>query len=327
MSKNPFGATFSGPAVVSAWDAKEHGARFTAGRLSALRWAGADLRPGGGRAFSLGRTYISCVLLVVSDNGSQPGYIAIARKAFESGWWLEARSFSRWEAWVDLIQMAGWHKRTWMLPGGAEIELGRGETPPISLSFLAKRWGWTIKQGRGFIHIAISNLQIRAHQKTQQGHTYILVNYNRYQPGGHSEGHTEGHGEGTVRAQRGHENEEGKEGKAGKQTKPPRSRASSKTPTNNKPNLGSTWLTPYLDEWKNIYGGDLPPKRAAAGLGPLHTQHGDAEVLPRWQYYLEQHRDKPGIATPQGFAQTYGSWEPRAEPMSQYSIDPDTVER
>ena len=91
----------------------------------------------------------------------------------------------------------------------------------------------------------------------------------------------------------------------------------------------TTWLTPYLDVWEQVYGGELPPKRAAAGLGPLHTKHGDSEVLPRWRYYLEQHQDKPGIATPQGFSQTYGKWEPKStsEPMSLFSIDPDSVER
>ena len=75
-----------------------------------------------------------------------------------------------------------------------------------------------------------------------------------------------------------------------------------------------TWLTPYLDAWKATYGGALPPKRAVAALGPLHTQHGDAVVLPRWNAYLRQ--TDAQFAAPQRFAQTFGRWDPAKEPMS-----------
>lgn len=70
----------------------------------------------------------------------------------------------------------------------------------------------------------------------------------------------------------------------------------------------ATWLTPYLEAWKRTFGGDLSPKRAAGALGALRTQHGDDEVLGRWEMYLRENAHKPEFANPQTFARTFGSW-------------------
>lgn len=263
----------------------------------------------------------------MTDNAGRLPYIALARKMFESyHLWLEPRVFSRWEAWVDLIQEASWHRRQWAIPGGL-IELVRGETIPLSRSHLAKRWGWSENKVWRFLRLLKNERQIQTGKETAKGTTYLLLNYDRYQGSQTGRGTTED----TVRRRPVDgpqtETEAGKAGKAGKAVKTSRSRAPQKS-TNEKGTPGKpTWLTPYLDDWQEVYGGELPPKRAAAALGPLHTKYGDDEVLPRWRFYLEQHRDKPGIATPQGFAQTYGSWEPREEPMSAYSTDENDLFR
>jgi len=109
------------------------------------------------------------------------GYIRIARKSFAAGFWTESRVFSRWEAWVDLIQMAGFRDRKWMLPDGRDLFLARAETPPISIRFLAKRWGWSKQRADSFVRVLRRNGQIVGQQKPHQGYTYLIVNYDTYQ--------------------------------------------------------------------------------------------------------------------------------------------------
>lgn len=68
-----------------------------------------------------------------------------------------------------------------------------------------------------------------------------------------------------------------------------------------------TWLTPFGDDWRERYGGELSYKQAAAALAPLVKQHTADRVRERWRNYLAS--TGPGFASPQKFAQTFGSWE------------------
>ena len=85
-----------------------------------------------------------------------------------------------------------------------------------------------------------------------------------------------------------------------------------------------TWLTPYWDAWTDAYGGEPNGGILAKALEPLHDKHGEAVVLPRWRYFLNE--TPAGFVNPHRFASTFGSWEPQQEPMSQYSIDSSQVE-
>lgn len=85
-----------------------------------------------------------------------------------------------------------------------------------------------------------------------------------------------------------------------------------------------TWLTPYWDAWIDAYDGKPNGGVLAKALKALHDEHGEAVVLPRWRYFLSE--TPAGFVNPHKFASTFGSWEPRQELMSQYSIDPSQVE-
>lgn len=120
-------------------------------------------------------------------------HVKIARKAYETDlFWNEPRTFSRWEAWEDLIQEASWKPRTWTMSRGRVLKLQRGETIPLSHSLLATRWNWTVKQVRCFLDLVIEEGRLRAVQRTRKGHTYLLVNYEHYQGGGQSQGIDQG---------------------------------------------------------------------------------------------------------------------------------------
>lgn len=142
------------------------------------------------------------------------GFVKLARRAFSKAhgdrWWLEPRTFSKWEAWIDVIQLAQFQAYTYQTEHGP-IALDRGEFI-ASLRFLAERWKWSVKQVRGFVEQAARIDRIRAQRKTQAGTVYVVVNYETYQGEGQAEGTPTVTPEGTPRAQQGHKNKKVKKG-------------------------------------------------------------------------------------------------------------------
>lgn len=118
------------------------------------------------------------------------GHVKISRKAYASDpFWSEAREFSRWEAWEWMIQAAAWkpYKKVTRRAGVVAIE--RGETPPLAERFLADTWGWASKnRARRFLEQLQEMGRIRTGQRTAEGTTYHLVNYDTYQGGGVADG-------------------------------------------------------------------------------------------------------------------------------------------
>ncbi len=70
-----------------------------------------------------------------------------------------------------------------------------------------------------------------------------------------------------------------------------------------------TWLKPYVEAWEGEFGGTPVFGPMMKALGPLHTEHGTAEVLARWRKYLRA--ADPMFASPSRFAQTFGAWKPK----------------
>lgn len=101
--------------------------------------------------------------------------------------WSEPRSFSKAEAWIDLLQLARYEPGDWGT-GSEVIRLRRAETRPLSRAYLAVRWGWGEKAVRGYLGRLQNMARIRANQSTSQGPTYVIVNYDTYQPGGPASG-------------------------------------------------------------------------------------------------------------------------------------------
>jgi hypothetical protein len=114
------------------------------------------------------------------------GFIKISRKLFRDAVWIEPREFSRFEAWLDCIQMAQWK------PGKVEGEpLARGEFL-ASIRGLARRWQWTEKRVRVFATGAQQRAQLKARRETQHGTVYLVVNYDAYQGASNEKGTPEG---------------------------------------------------------------------------------------------------------------------------------------
>lgn len=71
------------------------------------------------------------------------GYVKISRALFDptDPFWGESRTFSRAEAWLDLLQMTAWRAERRRMPRG-DVALARGEVA-ASVRHLGDRWGWS----------------------------------------------------------------------------------------------------------------------------------------------------------------------------------------
>lgn len=117
--------------------------------------------------------------------GDNHGYIKASRKQFrpceEGGcpWWNTSREFSKWEAWVDVIQMAA-YREICVPVAGSVVQLNPGETPPLSLRRMALRWGWSVKRSRRFITQGQRLELFRRGREFTSGTTLVIRNFDQY---------------------------------------------------------------------------------------------------------------------------------------------------
>ena len=109
------------------------------------------------------------------------GYIPISRAIFEHQLWREDREFSRFEAWLDLIQMARFEDAMQYV-GNRRILVKRGQIL-ASFRFLSERWGWSTKKVGGFLNLLIADMMMSKETDKETGQTIVTVcNYDKYNP-------------------------------------------------------------------------------------------------------------------------------------------------
>jgi len=106
-------------------------------------------------------------------------YIPISRKIFEHQFWCEDRVYSRFEAWIDIVQSTRFED-TEFLSVNRRIEVKRGQLP-VSLRYLAERWKWSTKKVNNFINVLILAHMVTKETLKETGQTILTIcNYNRY---------------------------------------------------------------------------------------------------------------------------------------------------
>lgn len=107
------------------------------------------------------------------------GYIPISRRLFEHPFWCEERIFSRFEAWIDLLQEARFED-TKELINNRLVTVMRGQIP-ISLRYLGTRWGWSTKKVNLFLDMLLSDKMIKKETPKETGQTVVTIcNYDKY---------------------------------------------------------------------------------------------------------------------------------------------------
>ncbi|MCK9570023.1 hypothetical protein M0R72_13860 [Candidatus Pacearchaeota archaeon] len=147
------------------------------------------------------------------------GYIKLYRSLQNHSVICPKRTFSPFEAWVDLLYEAAWEDHDFMYCKTKKVTILRGEVPHSERT-LAKRWQWSLSTVCRFLALLKSETMVKRIEK--QGLNLLsIVNYDLYQ-GDDSKPETPNY-EKVKRSRNARETlvkqtEEGKEGKEGKET-------------------------------------------------------------------------------------------------------------
>jgi hypothetical protein len=195
------------------------------------------------------------------------GHFKLQRRFFDHWLWSERRSFSKAEAWLDLLQIAAF-KPTKRIVRDKLLPIEEGEII-ASLRYLAERWMWNKDKVGQFLALLESDRMIR--RSSRQGESVIsLTRYKDYARSLDAGPDTETDRGQTEARQRPDKEEEGKEGKPyerekgawGRVGRPTLSQARSAAQ-----NLGITqqkadewWNCREASEWmKGMAGGGIAP--------------------------------------------------------------------
>jgi hypothetical protein len=136
------------------------------------------------------------------------GFIPIRRTLFKHFLFKEHRVFSRFEAWLDLIQLASFTDGQTDLIKGKVVTRNRGEIV-ASIRWIASRWNWSIHRTFDFIEALRSQNMVVVGK--ENGITMIsLVNFERHNSA-REDNEQDGNGQGNA----GSRNGKGLQGKSG----------------------------------------------------------------------------------------------------------------
>ena len=105
------------------------------------------------------------------------GYISLHRKIQDNWLWNE-KPFSKGQAWVDLILLARW-KDGVQMHRGQLLKRKRGQVY-CSMTWLAKRWGWSRDKVRRFMRTLEEQHMVRVNATTNDT-SISIENYSVYQ--------------------------------------------------------------------------------------------------------------------------------------------------
>lgn len=108
------------------------------------------------------------------------GWIKLHRRLQDSKMWTERRTFSKAEAWIDLLFSARWQKAPQdILIGMHTVTVRRGECLKTTREW-GKRWEWSAAKVHRFFKLLQKRNSIRYDNETAIGRVTI-VNYESYQ--------------------------------------------------------------------------------------------------------------------------------------------------
>lgn len=106
------------------------------------------------------------------------GYINISREIFSKVLFTEKRVFSKFEALIDLMQMARYSdKEAQQLIGGKVVTWGKNQIP-ASNRYLQERWKWSNTKVKLFLEFLVAEGEIKISQNAGQTVISVLQNLN-----------------------------------------------------------------------------------------------------------------------------------------------------
>lgn len=107
------------------------------------------------------------------------GYVSIHRSIQENFLWNSDESFSKGQAWIDLILMANHDTRKVML-GGQMITVKKGQMI-TSVRKLSAKWKWGKDKTLKFLRLLEEENMLKRDTQTLNGTLLTIVNYGNYQ--------------------------------------------------------------------------------------------------------------------------------------------------
>lgn len=106
------------------------------------------------------------------------GWISLHRKVLDHPFYKEKRTFSRFEAWIDLLLMAS-HKDNQFMLGNELVEIEKGSFVTSEIK-LMERWGWGKTKLRNFLQM-LENDSMIIKKSDRKKTTISICNYCVYQ--------------------------------------------------------------------------------------------------------------------------------------------------
>ena len=106
----------------------------------------------------------------------RPGWVPVCRE-LQDHWMWKDKPFSHGQAWIDLIMLANYEDKK--MPYKGEIIICERGTVNLSISNLAKRWGWSRHKTRDFLNLLESDGMVTVNATTNRT-TITLENYSFY---------------------------------------------------------------------------------------------------------------------------------------------------
>lgn len=220
------------------------------------------------------------------------GHVKVARSHFtDDKWWKEKRPFSKFEAWLDMNQLAQWEPKEFTSTKFGTIRLERGEFI-LSLRKMADRWNWGFQSVRSFTESHSFTSRVATQRTTPAGTVYLIINYDVEQ----SNDSPLTHPVTPAVTQDQHRTNTRVSSKAVKQLT-----TSSASRRERYAFMGE--LKPI---WKSAYGGQMP-KGSAKELEPLVAEHGIQKVGANLRNFVSQTPAK--FVSLYRFTSTFGTWD------------------
>lgn len=125
-------------------------------------------------------------------------FIPINRNLFEHYLWKENRKYSKFEAWLDLLQLVSFEDGNEKLISSVLCKWNRGQYP-VSINFLCVRWGWKSKTVRNYL-LLLQKEQMIELKRAAKWTMLTICKYEEYNKRGQSEGKSRGN-QGAIKGQ------------------------------------------------------------------------------------------------------------------------------
>lgn len=116
----------------------------------------------------------------MTDDAKDDGFLRLSRRFFKHFLWAEGRTYSKAEAWLDMIAQCAYEPQK-RLVAGELMSVPRGGVI-ASERYLSNRWKWSRNKVRAFLDLLASEGMILIPQKDHRSTAVLLCNFDKFNP-------------------------------------------------------------------------------------------------------------------------------------------------